>query len=207
VKLDAPFHLDFVLEGQKAIIEGDDGETYIQGYASDFGLDRQNEAFEPGAFEKGMREFMKNPVVLYHHKHDEPLGMITEFENRADGLWVKGRLDAPEPGTKAADHIRKVRSGTIRGFSVGGKFHRRKNGDGRPLIHTADILEISLTPTPVNPRTLAEVAGKAFPSEDEPEADFQALADRLTAVSELFERAEKAIASKTETPASEEDQP
>lgn len=196
MKTDAPFHLDFVLE-QKAIDDGDDGETYIQGYASDFGLDRQDEAFEKGAFQKGIDEYMKNPVMLYHHKYDEPLGQVQEIENREEGLWIKARLDAPEPGTASADHIRKVRSGTIKGFSVGGKFHRRKGTDGRPRIHTADILEISVTPTPVNPRTLLEIAGKAFPSEDEPTDDVKALTERLDALAEVFASAQKLIDART----------
>lgn len=197
VKTDAPFHLDFVLDRKAAINDGEDGEVYVQGFASDFGLDRQDEAFEEGAFQKGMEEFMKNPVILYHHHFDEPLGKITEFENRKEGLWVKGRLDVPEPGTKAADIVRKVRSGTIRGFSVGGKFHRRKGPDGRARIHTADMHEISLTPLPINPRSLAEVAGKAFPDEaPEGDTDLKALVARIAELAEVFERAEKLIEGK-----------
>ena len=203
LKLDAPYTLDFILERKADSGRDDDGSVYIEGYASDFGLDRQDEAFEPNAFKKGMANFMKNPVVLYHHKMDEALGQVTEFDNRPEGLWVKARLDEAEPGTKAADIIRKVLSGTIRGMSVGGRFHRRIGSDGKPRIHTADIRELSLTPMPVNPRTLLAVAGKAF-DDDELEADdpgavdLKGLHDRLTALSEVFDRVEAQLEAKAD---------
>lgn len=188
MKLDAPFQLDFLLDS-KAVVDTDteDGSVYVQGYASDFGLDRQDEIFEPGAFEEGMKAFRKNPVVLYHHKHDQPLGQVTEFEHRPEGLWVKARLDAPEPNTNTADIVKKVVSGTIRGFSIGGKFHRRKQSGGQTRIHAADILELSLTPTPVNPRTLAEVATKAFPGDEEDTKAYDELTQRLQDAGDLFD--------------------
>jgi len=193
VKLEAPYQLDFVLERKAETGETDDGSVWIQGYASDFGLDRQDEAFEPDAFKKGMSEFMKNPVVLYHHKMDQALGQVTEFDHRPEGLWIKARLDQAEPGTPTADIIRKVQSGTIRGMSVGGRFHRRKGPDGKPRIYRAEIAELSLTPMPVNPRTLLAVAGKAFEDDrlesDDPNAvDLKGLHERLSRLSEAFDR-------------------
>lgn len=162
----APFELDFTLDAKAELHEQDDGTVFIEGYASDFGLDRQNEAFEDGAFQKSMETFMAtNPVLLYHHHFDQALGQIVDYQHRRDGMWVKARVDPAEPGTILADVVRKIKTGAVRGFSVGGKFHRRK-ADGKTLIHTADIMEISVTPTPVNPRTLFAVAGKAFEGDD-----------------------------------------
>lgn len=166
MKTEAPFQLDFTLEGKAAVTEHD-GALYIEGYASDFGIDRENEVFENGAFTKGMKAFMEtNPVLLYHHKYDQALGQIESFEHRPAGLWVKARVDEAEPGTNLADVVRKIRTGTIRGFSVGGFFKRRRGADGQPRIHTADIAEISVTPFPVNPRTLFAVSQKAFGEND-----------------------------------------
>lgn len=156
-RTEAPFQFDFLIDTKATIEETEDG-IWIEGYASDFGMDRQDEAFEPGAFEKGMQEFMKNPVLLYHHKFDQAMGHIKSFEHRSDGLWIKAWVDKPEPHTTLADVYRKIKSGTIRGFSVGGKFYRKVKGK----IHTADLIEVSITPTPVNPRSIFAVAGKAF---------------------------------------------
>lgn len=158
----AEFQLDIVLDTKAAIHEQDDGTTIIEGLASDFQLDRQDEAFEPGVWEESEKAFMRNPILLYHHKPDTAMGRVLEVSHRPEGMWVKAMLDAPEPGTFVADIVRKVRSGTIRAFSVGGKFYRRKGADGKPRIWKSDWRELSITPLPVNPRTLFAVAGKAF---------------------------------------------
>lgn len=158
----ADFEFGFTL-GQKAVVtEGDDGTVYIEGFASDFGLDRQEEAFLPGAFEEGLKSYMEsNPILLYHHKSDTALGQVVEAKLLGEGLHVKARVDAPEPGTMVADYVRKIKNGTLRAFSVGGKFYRKMTEQG-PRIFKCDLGEISVTPYPVNPRTLFSVAGKAF---------------------------------------------
>lgn len=171
----AEFHYDFILD-QKAVevTEDEHGDLYIEGYASDFGVDRQDEAFEPGAFERGLKSFMAtNPIMLYHHKADHALGQFVAAELRPEGLWVRGRVDAPAKGSWAEDIFNKVKRGTIRAFSVGGIFKRKGN-----KIYECDLAEISLTPFPVNPRTtFSVVAGKAFTTVEESEA--QAASDEI----------------------------
>lgn len=157
----ADFEFGFTLDKKAVIDAQDDGSLTIEGYASDFGLDRQDEAFEPGAFEDGIKAYMDNPVVLYHHKKDTALGKVEEARLDDHGLWVKAIIDAPEPHTPVADYVRKIKSGVLKGFSVGGKFYRRMTAAG-PRIFKCDLREISITPLPVNPRMLFAVAGKAF---------------------------------------------
>lgn len=167
----AEFQYDFVLDQKAAqVTEDEHGDLYIEGYASDFGLDRQDEAFEPGAFEEGLKSFMEvNPVMLYHHKGDKALGQYVDARLDEHGLWVKGRVDKPAPGSWAEDIFNKIKRGTIRAFSVGGIFKRRNTPDG-PRIFKCDLAEISVTPFPVNPRTtFAVVAGKAFEDINIPE--------------------------------------
>jgi HK97 family phage prohead protease len=185
VRTEAPFQLDFLLDGKAVIEETEDG-IWIEGYASDFGLDRQDEAFESGAFEKGMAAFMENPVLLYHHQFDKALGQIKEFSMRSDGLWIKAWVDRPAESSPLLDVYRKIKSGTIRGFSVGGKFYRRVKGK----IHRADLIEVSVTPTPVNPRTLFAVVGKAFGEDNELD---RALADVLDEVGQSLGAVESAL--------------
>ena len=167
MKTEANFQLDFVPDLKS--VESDDGALYIEGTAADFGVDRQNEAFEPGAFDAGMERFMKsNPILLYHHKADKALGQVKSWERRDNGIFVKAKVDKPAPGSWAEDVYNKIRSGVIRSFSVGGLFKRRPGPDGTMRIHQADVAELSVTPLPVNPRTqfnlspLAAAAGKAF---------------------------------------------
>lgn len=199
----ADFELGFMLD-QKALVEADDdGTVHIEGYASNFDFDRQDEAFEPGAFEQGIKAYMENPVLLYHHKADTALGKIEEMKIDTNGLWVKGIVDAPEPGTMTADYVRKIKNGVIKGFSVGGKFYKRMTGAGA-RIFKCDLREISVTPLPVNPRTLFAVSTKAFNDMEELEvktepadntAELEALVARLDAVDSAFTVAEGVKAS------------
>jgi HK97 family phage prohead protease len=157
----APFTLDLGLDSKAVEVDG--GDIFIEGWASDFEVDRQNEAFEPGAFEKSIQQFLSgNPALLYHHDYSKALGIVEALELKPEGLWMRARVDEPAPGSWAEDVVRKIKKGTIKGLSVGGIFKRRMGADGRPRIFDADLAEISVTPLPVNPRTLMGVAQKAF---------------------------------------------
>jgi len=153
------FNWEFALEGKA--VEGADGDLYIEGYASDFDIDRDGEYIVPGALQKALDSYMKNPVLCYHHNMSQAMGQVVEAHVDGKGLWIKARVDQPEPGTDAANRFRQVAKGTLRGFSIGG-FFRKAVERGRTMINDIDLVEISLTPTPVNPRTLGTVVGKAL---------------------------------------------
>ena len=58
----AAFTLDVALpRDAKAVHEGQDGDLIIEGFASDFNVDREDEMFEAGAFSKGVRESSTAP--------------------------------------------------------------------------------------------------------------------------------------------------
>lgn len=189
MKTSAPFTWDFTLDAEgKAVAT--DGGLIIEGYAANMDVDRQDEAFLPGSFEKALDRYLTtNPVLCYAHKLDRAMGQVLSAKMDGKGLWVRARVDEAEPGTEAADVYRKVESGTIRGFSAGGVFHRKMTPDG-PRIHECDLREISIAPVPVNPDTLYRIAGKAF-GEDDPDLD--AIAAELDAVSATFGRALAAL--------------
>jgi HK97 family phage prohead protease len=168
--VDQTAHFEF---GVKAVNvqEDDDGTLHIEGIAADFQTDRDLEAFEPDAFEQGLKGFMENPVLLYHHDPKLQLGLVTVAQ--IDGKSLRIRADFPKPPESAGTAMQAynlVKRGMMRGFSVGGSFFRHMTSSG-PKIHQADLQEISITPLPVNPRTLFGVAGKAFGTAAEPELD------------------------------------
>ena len=179
---------DFRLD-TKAVIREEDGDLFIEGFASDFDEDRDGEAFEPGAFDAGVKTFLEqNPVLLYHHDFGKALGQVETLEKRPGGLWMRARIDKPAGGW-ASDVYEKIRKGTIRGLSVGGKFYRRMTEKG-PRIFNVDLIEVSVTPTPANPRTLFAVAGKSFAGQPDPiaEADLKRISDALDRVDATFDR-------------------
>lgn len=174
------FNWEFNLDEKALVQEGTDGDLFIEGYASDFDMDRDGEYIAEGALDRALSSYMKNPVLCYHHKMSEAMGQVVEARVDGKGLWIKARVDQPEPGTEAANRFRQVAKGTLRGFSIGG-FFRRMQDKGRTMINDIDLVEISLTPTPVNPRTLGTVAGKALQDAE--------VADLDTSALDTFERA------------------
>jgi HK97 family phage prohead protease len=134
VKEQATFQFDFALDAD-ASVELEGKALRIEGYAAGFDRDREGEAFMPGVFDKGLEKYFKrNPVLCYHHHTDQALGVVEEAKLDGKGLFVKAKLDDPEPGTPLADVYNKVKSGTIKGFSVGGIFRRKMTPQG-PRIH------------------------------------------------------------------------
>lgn len=186
----AKFQFDVVLDA-KAVAAGD-GKLRIEGYAAGFDVDRQDEAFIPGAFTKGLQNFLKRGApLLYHHHYDKLLGTVEDVYIDSKGLFLKACLDDPEPGTELADVYNKVKSGSIKGFSVGGIFKRKQTPAGT-RIYDADLVEVSITPVPVQRDTLFAVVGKAF-GVSEPTSEQVAEFDKLVALVDELES--KAIAS------------
>lgn len=191
MKLSAPFELGFTLDGKAVVAPEDDGRLRIEGYAATLGLDRKDEAFLPGVFETGLdKYFRENPILLYHHQADKPLGRVEDIKLDNKGLFVKAVLDPPTEGTWSEDVYKKVASGTIKGFSIGGIFKRKMTPQG-PRVHEADFAELSVTPLPLEPGSLFQLAGKAFGDESEEE---KALA-RLTDLFETLDLAAKAVSA------------
>lgn len=185
MKESAAFTFDFALDAD-ARVELDGKALRIEGYAAGFSRDRENEAFERGVFDKGLEKyFARNPILCYHHHTDQALGVVEEAKLDGKGLFVKARLDDPEPGTPLADVYNKVKSGTIKGFSVGGLFKRKMTPKG-VRIHEADVAEISVTPVPMEPGSLFALAGKAFGVDEELDAELAAL-EAFSAAVDLLE--------------------
>ena len=169
MKTEAQFQADSYFDAKSQVSTKKDGVVVIEGLASDWWLDDQDEVFEPGAFQKGIDTFLStNPVLLYHHDGGKALGRVTSLEETNEGLMMKAEIDPPAKGSWAEDIVNKIKSGTIRGLSVRGKFRRRpSDGGGVARIYEAGLREISVTPLPVNPRTMFAVAAKAFADEDD----------------------------------------
>lgn len=201
MKTEARFTFDAILDLKSAVQETEDGDLIIEGFVSDYDPDRDDEMFEPGALDDGLKAFMgSNPILIYNHRFGPgnalALGQVQEVGKRdnpatgKEGIWFRARVDKPEPMTEAADVFTKIKRGTLRGISFGGKFYRRFV-NGRTKIWKADVMEFSVTPVPANPRALASVAVKAF-GEDPDGLDLDTLneiADSLDRINASFDTA------------------
>jgi HK97 family phage prohead protease len=161
------------------------GGVVIEGQAGGTAVDRSGEAFLPGVLESALDKYYRsNPILCYHHFTDQALGVVEAFTVGSQGeLNIRARLDEPEPGTALADVYRKVKSGTIKGLSVGGIFKRKMTPQGM-RIYSAEIVEISVTPVPMEPGSLFTLAGKAHPGRS-PESQLRQLGEMEALVNRL----------------------
>lgn len=198
MKTEAKFQADSYFDCKSQVSSKKDGTVVIEGLASDWGLDDQDEVFEPGAFQKGIDTFLKtNPVLLFHHDGGKALGRVTHLEETDEGLFMRAEIDPPAKGSWAEDIVNKIKSGTIRGLSVRGRFRRRPSERGAVAkIFEAGLREISVTPLPVNPRTMFAVAAKAFAdSPDDPTAEqIAGLQGSVNALEGIFSTLEDRLA-------------
>jgi HK97 family phage prohead protease len=156
----APFVLDAGLPTAKALPADDD--IIIEGYAADFEVDRQGEAFEPGAFDAACAKATKDEIpLLQEHDNKRQLGVVEELRVDDQGLWTRARIAAGKAGTWSEDAVDKIKRGMMRGLSVRGLSRVKMTANG-PRIAGIDLAEISVTPVPVQPGALFAVAEKSL---------------------------------------------
>lgn len=207
------FRQDFFLAGKavedgadssQTVTEQENGDLIIEGMAAVFdGLDRQNENFVDGAFQRGIKSFLDGQAALcHHHRHEHVIGRVLDLrEEEGKGLHMKARVDFQQPTSPLRHIYDGIRKGSISGLSVGGYF-RRALVKGRQMISGVDVVEISTTGVPVHPGThFSVVAGKALTAditlpevpaeldgEEIRESDFQGLMWQIEELSASFDR-------------------
>lgn len=135
--------LDFALDAKSI---DDDGN--IEGIAIGYGdVDHGGDVVVRGAVQL---EGRKTLPMLLHHDRKRPVGVWTHFDDRADGMHVKGRFSTSSAGREARDD---VRAGIMTGLSMGFiTQERRFEGKSRHLTKLG-LHEISLVAVPMNNRT------------------------------------------------------
>lgn len=131
--------------------------VYIEGYASTCDVDRTGDVVTAGAWKKGLDNYLKNPIILAFHDHDEPVGRMVEHRVDSKGLWIKARISA------AAEIFNLVKDNVLTAFSIGFKV---KDAEYDPvseifMIKEVELVEISVVSVPCNQNTLFSLA-KAF---------------------------------------------
>lgn len=96
--------------------EIDDKAGIFRGYASVWGaIDSYGDAVQKGAFKKTLKEKKKYPM-LWSHKYDEPIGIISGREDDM-GLWVEGEINQD---VQRGSEIRSLmKQEAITGLSIG----------------------------------------------------------------------------------------
>ena len=112
--------------------------------------------------------FQKNPIALFNHKSDFPIGKWADLHVADRSL--RGRLELAPPGTSdRIDEIRRlVDAGILRAVSVGfvPRDSRPRDDDGGGHLFTKqELLETSLVSIPANPNAIS-VAKSLHVSDD-----------------------------------------
>jgi HK97 family phage prohead protease len=94
-------------------IAAEEGGTIIKGYASTPTLDRYNDVVEPEAFRKSIvTNYRKNPIILFQHNPDRPVGKATYMSIDSKGLYIEAVVMDKEIEPK-------IKAGILQAFSIG----------------------------------------------------------------------------------------
>lgn len=149
----------------KAFSKGTKG-LRISGYANTTAKDRSGDIVTAEAWAKGVENFRKNPVMLYQHKHDCPIGRFDKITVDKKGIYVEGTVSEAAEKNHGVQTL--IKDGALKSFSVGfrvkdGKFNR---ADESMIITDVELLEISVVSVPCNQDSLFSIK-KSFDSSDE----------------------------------------
>ena len=130
---------------------------FIEGYASTCDLDRTGDVVSATAWKAGLTNYLKNPIILAFHDHDDPVGRMVEHKVDSKGLWIKARISA------AAEIFNLVKDNVLTAFSIGFKVMDAEYDSESEIfvIKEVELVEISIVSIPCNQNTIFSLA-KAF---------------------------------------------
>jgi HK97 family phage prohead protease len=135
----------------------------IKGYASTNDVDRHGDIVPASVWEKGMQNYLKNPVILAYHNHSAPIGRMTEHTVDEKGLLIKARISSA-----AGDVYNLVKDGVLTAFSIGFRIVDAEYNSALELfvVKELELHEISVVSVPANQNTLFSLS-KAFDTAEE----------------------------------------
>lgn len=143
----------------------DDGSVMIRGMASTADFDRAGDSISAEAWQKGgLKNFEKNPIILFNHDYDKPIGRATGLKSGPDGLELECKISKAAPANVA----QLVKDGVLGAFSVGFRVKDAdyiKETDGL-MIKDAELFEVSVVSVPCNQSATFSLA-KSFDSSEE----------------------------------------
>ncbi len=123
----------------------------FEGYASLFNIeDQARDVVAPGAFRASLRAKGVGGIkLLYQHFAYEPIGVWTDIEEDAHGLFVRGKL-LPEIA-RAREVLALMRAGALDGLSIGFEVKRaaQNRAAGTRILQEIDLWEISIVTFPL----------------------------------------------------------
>ena len=153
-------------EIEKASSSKKDKNLKIAGYANTTAKDRAGDIVTADAWAKGVDNFRRNPVLLYQHKHDCPIGKVNKITVDKKGIFVEAAVSKAAEDNHGIQTL--IKDGALKSFSVGfkvkdGKYNREEDS---MYITDVELLEISVVSVPCNQDSLFSVR-KSFETDDD----------------------------------------
>ena len=153
-------------EIEKASSSKKDKNLKIAGYANTTAKDRAGDIVTADAWAKGVDNFRRNPVLLYQHKHDCPIGKVNKITVDKKGIFVEAAVSKAAEDNHGIQTL--IKDGALKSFSVGfkvkdGKYNRDEDS---MYITDVELLEISVVSVPCNQDSLFSVR-KSFETDDD----------------------------------------
>ena len=148
----------FFITTDDITVKGVSEKTFkIAGYANTSDKDRSGDIVKPEAWAKGIENFRRNPILLYQHDHNKPIGKISSVTVDKKGIFVEASVS--EAAEKQHGVKTLISDGVLKSFSVG---FRVKDADYDKrtdtfLIKDVELLEISVVSVPANQNSLFSV--------------------------------------------------
>jgi HK97 family phage prohead protease len=165
LSMNKPVTKMFTFDSVIKAVDAGEGELKIDGYASTVSVDRSADVILASAWNKsgGLNNYKSNPILLFNHNYDKPIGKVVEMGTDNKGLRIKGVISK-----SAGDVYDLVKEGVLTTFSVGflikdADYDQEKDG---LIIKDAELLEVSVVSVPCNQDATFSVA-KSFDSQDD----------------------------------------
>ena len=176
--------------------EVEDGSVMIRGMASTNDFDRAGDTISPDAWAKGgLKNFENNPIILFNHDYNKPIGRATGLKVTPNGLELEAKISKSAPESVCD----LVKDGVLGAFSVG---FRVKDADYLSetdgyKIKDAELFEVSVVSVPCNQAATFSLA-KSFDSETEWEDFKKTFTNRVDLASQSLAKDDKlSVASDT----------
>jgi HK97 family phage prohead protease/HK97 family phage major capsid protein len=159
IRLDSVFQKSMPLPTAEETIDS----IFIEGYANTTDVDRSGDVIPKTVWESGIQNYLKNPIILAYHDHDEPIGRMVDYRIEDRGLFIKARISAA-----AEDVFNLVKDGVLTAFSVGFIIKDATYDSVTDLfiIKELELLEVSVVSVPANQDSTFSLS-KSFDNDDD----------------------------------------
>jgi uncharacterized protein len=133
-------------------IKAIDGAGHIEGLAAAFGnVDHGGDKMLFGSVTKTLAERGDRPLpMLFCHDLKRPIGSWKSWEERPEGLFVKGSITLASRDGQEAHALAK--DGALTGISIGFNIKGKGFDAGARVLEEVELHEASLVPVPMNDR-------------------------------------------------------